>query len=143
MVTRMETTKRDNNRLVIRGMGASTGIAYGPVRIVYNIQDLEKLESNEVLVTPTASPDIVLAINKAVAVVTDAGGMTSHAAIICRQFHIPCVVGAEGATKLLKDHMMVKVDGERGVVYSINKSEKNTPCISPKIKKEKRNKFLI
>ena len=122
MVTRMAPAKRGNRSLVIRGMGASTGIAYGPARIVYNIQDLENLKSNEVLVTPVASPDIVLAINKAVAVVTDAGGVTSHAAIICRQFHIPCVVGAEGATKLLKDHMMVKVDGERGVVYSFNSS---------------------
>lgn len=107
-------------RIILIGEGASTGRAVGVVRLVENIQQLHKLLDGEILIMPTISPDIILAAGKAKAVVTNAGGITSHGAIICRELGIPCVVATEKATKILKDGMIIEVDGLDGVVIASN-----------------------
>ena len=72
------------------------------------------VKKGDILVTVMTSPDMVPAMTRAAAIVTDEGGMTCHAAIVASELGTPCIVGAKEATKLLKDGMMVTVDGTRG-----------------------------
>jgi pyruvate, water dikinase len=100
----------------VQGLGASPGRASGRVRVLLSADDAGELLAGEVLVTRMTSPDWVPVMRRAAAVVTDAGGMTSHAAIVSRELGIPCIVGARDATSRLKSGMLVTVDGARGTV---------------------------
>lgn len=102
---------------ILVGTPASPGIASGPVKIVKNSKEVGKVETGEVLVATMTSPDFVPAMKKAVAIVTDQGGQTSHAAIVSRELGIPCVVGTKMATSTLKDRVFVTVDGSAGQVF--------------------------
>ena len=105
-------------KILVKGLGASPGMAGGPVRIVSaELMNLEVVKKGDVMVTLMTSPDMVPAMTRAAAIVTDEGGMTCHAAIVARELGIPCIVGASHATELLKDGMMISVDGSMGVVY--------------------------
>lgn len=101
---------------VLVGLGASAGVAVGPVRVLHNPQDGIDLLDGEVLVAPTTSPDWVPVMQRAAAVVTDSGGMTSHAAIVTRELGVPCVVGVRTATTDLADGEVVTVDGGAGTI---------------------------
>ncbi len=103
--------------VILKGAPASPGIAFGPVRIVRTVRDIARVGSGEILVATMTNPDFVPAMKKAAAVVTDAGGSTSHAAIVSREMGIPAVVGTEKATQVLKEGMVVTVDGRAGKVY--------------------------
>jgi len=107
---------------ILSGFGASPGIGSGVVKIVNDLKELEKIQEGDVLVTEMTNPDMVVAMKKAAAIVTDEGGTTSHAAIVSREMGIPCVVGTEEATKKLKDGDEITIDGCAGKVYS-GKSE--------------------
>ncbi|HIH14178.1 MAG TPA: phosphoenolpyruvate synthase [Nanoarchaeota archaeon] len=102
---------------ILHGLGASAGIASGKVKLVYNISDLDKVEKGDILVAQMTNPDYVPAMQRAVAIVTDAGGITSHAAIVSREMGIPAIVGTKEATKLLKDGDVITVDGHAGKVF--------------------------
>ena len=80
---------------------------------------MEKMDKGDVLVSPMTSPDFVLAMKKASAVITDAGGITCHAAIVSRELKIPCIVGTKIATKVLKDGDLVEVNANKGIVKII------------------------
>jgi len=99
--------------LLVRGLGASPGRASGRVRVLASGQE-GKLKVGEVLVAAMTSPDWVPLMRKAAAIVTDSGGMTSHAAIVSRELGVPCVVGTRTATQLLRDGTEVTVDGSAG-----------------------------
>ncbi|MEZ4448867.1 MAG: phosphoenolpyruvate synthase [Nannocystaceae bacterium] len=101
---------------LVSGLAASPGIASGAVRILRTPDEGERLLHGEVLVAPMTSPDWVPTMRRAAAIVTDSGGMTCHAAIVSRELHIPAVVGAREATKVLRDGEVVTVDGGRGKV---------------------------
>lgn len=104
--------------VLVRGLGASPGLVSGSVRLLASIQDSAQLAPGEVLVTRMTSPDWVPLMRKAAAIVTDTGGMTSHAAIVSRELGIPCVVGTGNATTALHTGLLVTVDGARGTVVS-------------------------
>jgi len=72
------------------------------------------------LVTTITDPTMVQAMIKAAAIVTDIGGITSHPAILSREMGIPCVVNTKEGTKLIKDGMRLKVDGDKGEVYVLD-----------------------
>lgn len=103
---------------LLTGAAASPGMASGPVKIVASASQINKVASGDVLVAEITTPDFVPAMKRAVAIVTDRGGRTSHAAIISRELGIPCVVGTERATTTLTDGQIVTVDGSRGKVYA-------------------------
>jgi pyruvate,water dikinase len=107
--------ERDHPALV-RGLGASPGIASGPVRILTSPSEGGRLQTGEILVAPATNPDWVPTLRRAAAVVTEKGGMTCHAAIVSRELGVPAVVGARAATATLQDGDLVTVDGARGVV---------------------------
>ncbi|VVB60193.1 Phosphoenolpyruvate synthase [uncultured archaeon] len=103
----------------IKGTPASLGNAKGCVRIVKGVSDLGKVMKGDIIVAITTHPDYVPAMQRVVAIVTDEGGITSHAAIVARELGLPCVVGTRHATKSLKDGDIVEVDANLGVVRKI------------------------
>jgi pyruvate,water dikinase len=102
---------------LVRGFGASPGIAGGVARILRTAAEMDHLKSGEVLVTTMTTPDMVPAMAQAAAIVTDEGGMTCHAAIVSRELGVPCVVGTREATKKITDGETVSVNGKTGAVY--------------------------
>ena len=106
-------------KIILKGTPASPGIANGKVRIILDPSDCSLMKIDEILVTEMTNPLFVLAIQKTKAIVTDIGGLTSHAAIVSRELGIPCVVNTKKATKVLKNGMKIKVDGKKGIVYEI------------------------
>lgn len=100
----------------IVGRIASQGLAKGKAAIVRGLKDLDKVEEGNILIAVTTHPDYVPAMRKSAAIVTDEGGITSHAAIVSREFGIPCIVGTKFATQILKDGDLVEVDANKGIV---------------------------
>lgn len=98
-----------------RGTAASYGRARGRVKIITNPLK-QKFSQNYILVAPMTRPDYVPLIKRALAVITDEGGVTSHAAVVSREFGIPCIVGTKIATKVLKDNDLVEVSAVHGVI---------------------------
>ena len=103
-----------------KGLPASPGIGRGIVKNIKNLTEISQVEEGDILVTEMTNPDMVPAMKKAKAVVTDEGGRTCHAAIVSRELQIPCIVGAKNATQVLKDGIEVTVDATRGIVYKGN-----------------------
>lgn len=106
-----------DKKVLLKGQAASTGMNFGPVKIIHSPSEIDKILEGDVLVTEMTTPDYVPAMKRAAAIVTDAGGRTCHAAIVSRELGIPCVVGAATATTDLKDGQIITVDGKTGVVY--------------------------
>ena len=104
-------------KVLLKGLGASPGIGMGNVKIILTPKEIKNMEKGAVLVTEMTTPDFVPAMKKSSAIITDTGGMTSHAAIVSRELGVPCIVGTGNATKLLKDGMEVSVDGSHGMIY--------------------------
>jgi phosphoenolpyruvate synthase/pyruvate phosphate dikinase len=104
---------------IISGQCASRGRAKGKVKIINDASELEKIEKGDVLVTQMTTPDFIVAMEKAVAIVTEIGGITCHAAIISRELGIPCIIGTNTATKTLKDGDFVEVNADEGKVKII------------------------
>jgi len=109
--------KLEDAKMLTKGLPASPGIASGPVRIVRDPKELYKVKEGDVMVTHMTDPNFVPAMKRAAAIVTDAGGVTSHAAIVSRELGIPCIVGTGDATKVLKENSEITVDALRGIVY--------------------------
>jgi rifampicin phosphotransferase len=100
----------------IAGMPASPGRATGPARIIRGPGEFDRLRPGEVLVAPITSPAWTPLFARAAAVVTDGGSIAAHASLVAREYDIPAVVAAEGATARLRDGMIVTVDGSAGIV---------------------------
>ncbi|MET1160274.1 MAG: phosphoenolpyruvate synthase [Thermoprotei archaeon] len=113
------TVKLAEAKILVRGLPASPGIGAGVAKVIFDphSKEAQEFKEGEILVTKMTDPDWVPLMKKAAAIVTDEGGMTSHAAIVSRELGIPCVVGTGNATKVLKSGMTVTVDGGKGVVY--------------------------
>ncbi len=105
----------------ITGNVAFPGMVQGIARIVFSIKDINKVEEGNILVALATNPDLLPAMIKAGAFVTDAGGITSHAAIVAREMKKPCVIGTKIATKILHDGNFIEVDANKGVVRIIKK----------------------
>jgi pyruvate,water dikinase len=103
-------------RVLVHGLGASPGRASGAVRVLASPEEDAAMQNGEILVTRMTSPDWVPIMRRAAAIVTDAGGMTSHAAIVARELGLPCIVGAHDATRALANSVVVTVDGSAGTV---------------------------
>ena len=102
---------------ILTGSAASPGIASGPVKLVPDPSQIDKVLDGDILVAEMTTPDFVPAMKRAAAIVTDRGGRTAHAAIVSRELGIPCVVGTEKAMATLKDGQIITVNGTGGEVY--------------------------
>lgn len=111
---------RSKGKMLVKGLSIGDSIAFGPVCRIDSARDIGRFVDGAVLVTTTTDPDWVPIMKRASAIVTDYGGRTSHAAIVSRELGLPAIVGAGGATKLLKDGQEVTVscaEGAEGFVY--------------------------
>ncbi len=112
-----EKTKKE-----IKGTSASIGKVRGRARIIRVeglntlMKDMKQFQKGDIMVTTMTQPTMVPIARKAAAIVTNEGGITSHASIIAREFEIPCVVGTKVATKVIKDGDLIEVDGDKGIV---------------------------
>jgi len=100
----------------INGQTAYPGKVEGKARIILTKDRVNLIKKGEILVTTMTTPDFIPAMKKAVAFITDEGGILCHAAIISREMKKPCIIGAKIATKVLKDGDLVEVDAEKGIV---------------------------
>jgi len=114
---------RASNPKEIKGNSACDGKARGHAKIILTLDDFSKFETGDILVTSMTRPEFVPLLKGAVAVVTDEGGITCHAAIISRELNIPCVIGTKNATRVLHDGDLVEVDADTGVVRILNKQK--------------------
>jgi len=122
--------------VLLTGAPASPGMASGPVKIVPEASQIDKVKTGDVLVAEMTTPDFVPAMKRAVAIVTDRGGRTAHAAIVSRELGIPCVVGAEQATTTLTDGQIITVDGSRGKVYQGKIAREKMTVVTDILKEE-------
>jgi pyruvate,water dikinase len=104
-------------KVLVEGQGASPGTGSGKVAIVRDIKDAGNVKEGDILVAKMTNPDMVPAMRRVAAIVTDEGGMTCHAAIVSRELGTPAVVGTKKATSVLRPGQVVTVDGEKGLVY--------------------------
>lgn len=104
--------------ILVRGTGIGTRAVTGTVRIARTIKEAkEKVKEGDILVTVATDRDFIPVIEKVAAIITEVGGLTSHAAIVGLEYGIPVVVGVEGATGILSDGQVITVDGQRGLIY--------------------------
>lgn len=116
----------ESEQKIVKGLAVSVGAAVrGRVRIMLSTRDMSKFKTGEILVAPMTSPDYVPIMRKAKAIVTDVGGLMSHAAVVSRELKIPCIVGTKIATKVFKDGDWVEVDAGKGIVKKYKFKEKS------------------
>ena len=106
----------------LRGVPACRGIVRGVVKIINTPDDFTKMKLGDILVAPMTRPEYLPLMKKAAAIVTDEGGVTCHAAIVSRELRIPCIIGTQVATEVLKDGDLVEVDANVGVIKMIHKA---------------------
>ncbi len=104
-------------KLLLKGLPSAPGIGSGKVHVILSVDNVSEFKDGEILVTEMTTPDWVPTMKKAKAIVTDAGGMTCHAAIVSREMGIPCITGTRVGTKVLENGKEVTVDATMGMVY--------------------------
>ncbi|KKP64257.1 MAG: PEP-utilizing enzyme, mobile domain protein [Candidatus Moranbacteria bacterium GW2011_GWF2_34_56] len=109
----------------ISGICAYSGTVHGKIRKIILKNDISKIKKGEILLTHMTSPDFLSAFKKAIAVITDEGGATCHAAITSRELKKPCIVGTKIATQVLKDGDLVEVDADEAVVRILKRADEN------------------
>lgn len=117
VVNTSSSALEQKHKMLLLGSPASPGIGVGPVQIILSPAEIGKIKQGDILVAPQTNPDYVPAMRKAAGIITEKGGRTSHAAIVSRELGIPAVVGADAATKVLSNGMVVSVNGALGEVY--------------------------
>ncbi|MBW2072494.1 MAG: phosphoenolpyruvate synthase [Deltaproteobacteria bacterium] len=129
-VVSMEPT--ESAEILLKGMGVSPGLGSGPVKVVLDVQEIQKVSKGDILVTEMTTPDWVPVMKISSAIVTNSGGKTCHAAIVSRELGIPCVVGTGNATEVLAEVPEVSVDGATGVVYRgiVTREEPEAPALA-------------
>eukprot|EP01036_Dinobryon_divergens_P054393 gene54393-72685_t len=111
---------KGKSAVIVEGRAIGQKIGTGPVRVIHNIADMDKVQPGDVLVTDMTDPNWEPVMKRAAAIVTNRGGRTCHAAIIARELGIPAVVGCGHASEVLKDGMLVTVscaEGDTGFIY--------------------------
>ncbi|AKO52978.1 phosphoenolpyruvate synthase [Marinobacter psychrophilus] len=111
---------KETGKVLVEGRSIGHKIGAGPVKIITSINEMDKVQDGDVLVTDMTDPDWEPVMKRASAIVTDRGGRTCHAAIIARELGIPAVVGCGDATDLLKNGQEVTVscaEGDTGFIY--------------------------
>lgn len=112
-----ETPRPEPEPGVLSGQAGSPGRVRGTARVILSLADAHRLRPGDILVTTTTAPPWTPLFLTVAAVVTDAGGLLSHGAVVSREYRIPAVVGTGDATTRIQDGQEIEVDGTHGVVY--------------------------
>jgi phosphoenolpyruvate synthase/pyruvate phosphate dikinase len=116
LIEKLMVPQAEKGTREIKGEIGNRGKAVGTVRVIMNVDDFHKMQPKDVLVTTMTTPDFVILMQKASAIITDIGGMLCHAAIVSREINRPCIIGTRFATQLLKDGDRVEVDADKGII---------------------------
>lgn len=116
---RQRIKEKSVDEQVVYGIAVFGGVVKGRVRVIKKPEEAKSLRRGDILVAKMTSPTMVVNLPKISAIITEWGGKLSHAAILAREMGIPCIVGAQKVTKLLKSGDFVEVDAERGIVRKI------------------------
>ncbi|SFR47776.1 phosphoenolpyruvate synthase [Halogeometricum limi] len=111
-----QAASQSSGDMLLRGLGASPGIAAGNARIITKLDHLDQVAEGDIIVTEMTMPDMVPAMKRAAGIVTDEGGMTSHAAIVSRELGVPAVVGTGSGTREIADGQPITIDGDKGTI---------------------------
>lgn len=114
----------DESTESIKGVTASGGKTSGRVKVCISSKEVSQMRQGEILVAPATTPDYILGFKKASAVITDEGGLTSHAAVVSREMKLPCIIGTKTASKILKDGDLVEVDANNGIVKILERKKR-------------------
>src|SRR4030042_3447582 len=129
LIKRIENYEKKHAGNVLRGQSGNRGNYIGKVKIIpFDIKadlinEINKMKKGDVLVSGSTGPEMILACQKAGAIITEEGGITSHAAIVSRELGIPSVIGTKIATEVLKDGDLVEVDANHGIVKIIKRAK--------------------
>lgn len=104
----------------LRGLVANRGFVRGGVKIVEVIEDFKKVKSGDIIVASMTRPEYIQIIKFAGGIITNEGGITCHAAIVSRELNIPCIIGTQVATEVLKDGDIIEMDANKGIIKKIN-----------------------
>ncbi len=115
----LKFARKEEVKNELHGTAAFPGKVTGKINLIFTVKDLDKMQQGDILVSPATSPDLVPAMKKAGAILTDVGGVTCHAAIISRELKIPCIVGLKSVTRNFKEGDLVEVDANSGIVRKI------------------------
>ncbi len=115
--------KAQKNSTVINGQIGNKGLVKGRVSIVMATDDFYKFKDGDILVTTMTTPDFIILMQKSKAIVTDIGGLLSHASIVSRELDKPCIIGTKFATQILKDGDLIEVDANNGIVKILKRNE--------------------
>ncbi|MCK6623806.1 MAG: PEP-utilizing protein mobile subunit [Anaerolineae bacterium] len=110
----------DSGGVDLKGFAGSPGVVEGPARVIVSADQLGQVQEGEILVCPITNPSWGPVFSKIGAAVTDIGGMMSHAAIVCREYGVPAVVGTGFGTKKVKTGQRLRIDGAAGTVTFLN-----------------------
>ena len=108
------TTQKVTSVTTVKGTIACQGSAVGKAKLLFEVGDMEKIKKGDIIVSPMTRPHFVPVMKKAVGIITDFGGILCHAAIISREFGIPCIVGTKEATKIFKDGDLIELNAYEG-----------------------------
>ncbi len=123
-LTEKMVPKAQKNSTVINGQIGNKGLVKGRVSIVMATDDFYKFKDGDILVTTMTTPDFIILMQKSKAIVTDIGGLLSHASIVSRELDKPCIIGTKFATQILKDGDLVEVDADNGMVRILKRTKK-------------------
>ncbi len=103
---------------LLKGMGVSKGKTIGVCRIVLSRSDFDKVKAGDILVARSTDPSYVILFIKVSGIITEIGGICSHAALVSREYGIPCIAGVQEACQKLKDGQKIVLDADKGVIYA-------------------------
>jgi phosphoenolpyruvate synthase/pyruvate phosphate dikinase len=109
-------TKNQDGRSVLLGVGCSPGTVVGTARVIESLNEMGKIQSGDILVTRFTDPGWTPVLGMVSGIVTEVGGVLSHAAVISREYGIPAVLNLPGVTKVLQTGMKIRLDGSTGEV---------------------------
>ncbi len=109
----------------VKGHCACQGNVIGKVKVIHShnnnqLEEIKKMKQGDILVTGSTRPHLIVACRKALAIITDEGGICSHAAIVSRELNIPCIIGTKNATKIFKEGDLIELDAIKGIAKKIN-----------------------
>lgn len=121
-LVRFFTSKKPKSTNILYGLPASPGVTHGKCRIIHHksLGLINSIKKGDIIVSDTTTPDMTPIMGKAAAIITDLGGVTSHAAIVCRELDIPAIVGVGNATERLKTGDQVEVDANKGIIKIVS-----------------------
>jgi phosphohistidine swiveling domain-containing protein len=108
--------KKFVNKKKIQGVCASPGIVKGECKVVLNKNDMHKISEGDIMVAIGTDFDLMDAIQRSCAVITEEGGLLSHASVVCREMGKPCCIGVENATQILKDGTIINLNATNGEI---------------------------